>query len=390
MKAVISYLAVLLSAFGYMVLFDRNAGGIMTVFLMVVPVISVFLTLAARKKMKFEIVTDGNVLNKNKPVTVSVCAVKGTFLPVPVISFEFSVSEHFRKPEYDVYRFSMSENRNISVDIELLPEVCGCAQIRAGKLRITDYLGIFRFKLPVTDLSCSVSVMPELRDISDSSELLRSIYSTLPDNDDDSETTPVYGKTAFPGYEYRAYVPGDSLKRINWKLSSKKNELYVRMDEASGMTLPDIILDTAPYGADFTKRSGLYWLEQVTEGALAVLGMCVKNGIECRFIYPKGGKMVAEDVTSADDIERISCEMISGLNEPAPVCFSDNTSSKSADVSIVCALGVSDETAAAAETSVLSGNSVKFIVPEEIVTEKEPDVPELWMLREDFTLSKSV
>lgn len=390
MKAVISYMAVLLSALGYMLLFDRNAGGIMTVFLVVVPVVSVFLTLFSRKKIRFEIAVSDELISKKQSCTLTVKAFKSTLIPVPVVSFELSVSEHFRKPEYDVYRFSMSENRSFSVESVLFPEVCGTAVITVRKICITDYLGIFRFRVPVPEVTHSVGIMAEIHEIEDYSELLRSIYNTLPDNDDEEETSVVYGKTSVPGYGYRNYVPGDPLKRINWKLSSKRNELYVRLDESSGMTLPNIILDLSSAAEYGDKREGLYYTGMITEAALSVLSMCVQNGIECRFTYPREGMMYTENVNTPEEAEKISAEIIGYLDKPCRVTLDQNSGSKSSDVNVICTLRVTDELAAEAEASEMSGNSVKMVIPAELYGMSLQNVSELWLLGSEWKLSAAV
>ena len=390
MKAVFSYFVVLMSAFIYMLLFDRDAGGIMTVFLIVVPVVSVFLTLFARKKISFSVKLPDEFLVKNRIYQVDVSAAKSTFLPIPVVSFEFSATEHFRRPDYDVYRFSMSENRKVSVNIEIFPEVCGTAGVSVRKIYITDYLGIFRFRVPVQEISGTACIMAEIHELNEYSELLRSIYNTLPDNDDDKDTSVVYGKTALPGYGYRSYVPGDSLKKINWKLSSKKNELYVRMDESAGMTLPNIILDTNLHGDSGKGRASVYHLGLITEAALSVLSMCVSNGIECRFTYPADGQMFTETVSSPDEVMRISCEMLLKMGKPCEVTFESDNDSKSSDVNIVCTLGITEALAEAAEVSENEGNSVKFVIPDELSRENTAAVSELWLLRDDWSLSRAV
>ena len=243
MKAVLSYFAVLTAAVGYMLLFDHSAGGMMTVFLIVVPVISIILTLIARKRIEFDVIVPGDVLKKKKKDRIIVTAKKNIFLPVPIVSFEVKTSERIAPLKYNVYRFSMSENRKISVDIDIVPEICGIAEVDVTRMYITDYLGIFRFKINNETINRKIYIIPDIYEIEDSGEVLRSIYSTLPDNDDDDDAQPVWGKASFPGFEYRAYMPGDSPKKINWKLSSKKQQLFVRIDESSGMTRPDIIID---------------------------------------------------------------------------------------------------------------------------------------------------
>lgn len=390
MKAVFSYLIVLLSAFAYMILFDRNAGAIMTAFLVIVPLISVFLTVYSRKRVKLEIDAPSELLKKNSRFTVKVLASKDTFLPLPVISFELTATAHFRKPEYDMYRFSMSENREIALDIDLVPEVCGTAAVTVGKVRITDYLGIFKFKIRIPDITEEVCIMPEVYELNDYSDILRSISDTLPDNDDERETSVVFGKTTLPGYSYRSYVPGDSLKKINWKLSSKKNELFVRTDEAAGMTMPNIILDITSSESDRNRRSGIFRTEQITEGALSLLDMCVKNGIECNFVYPRSGVMVTESASSPSDVERISSEMIRNLTEPAAVSLQSDPDSKSTDVSIIFVSGIYSELENEAAVSVQNGNNVKLVIPEEQAKNSSTDLSDVWMLTENHTLTRCV
>ena len=392
MKAIISYIAVLCSAVGYMILFDRNAGGIMSVFLVVVPLVSVFLTLFSRKRVHINVETSDDLLRKNKPCKVTVHASKSTFLPLPVISFSFRATEHFRKPDYDIFRFSMSENRDVSFDIDVLPEVCGNASLTVRKMYITDYLGIFRFKMNVPEVVKNVVIVPEIHEMSDCTEVLRSISDTLPDNDDDeTESAAVYGKAAFPGYGYRNYVPGDSLKKVNWKLSSKKGELFVRMDESSGMTLPNIILDLNTPGIDFEIRTGIYYLGLIIECSLSLLDMCVRNGIECRYVYPKSGEMAAEDVLSSEDVERISCEMMRTLT-PASVRTDlvSDPDSKSSAVNIICTLGVYEELAETAEASVLNGDYVKVVIPDSLRRDDAAPVPELWLLNENWSVTRAL
>ena len=391
MKAVFSYVVVLFSAMAYAFLFDRNAGSIMTVFLIVVPIVSVFLTVYASRKMKFEFAVDENILKKNCRSTFSIHVSKDTFLPLPVVSFELTVSEHFRRPEFDVYRFSMSENRDISIYTELIPEVCGNATVSLGKYFITDYLGIFRFRIRTSEISENIIIMPQIRETDDCGGIIHSIYATLPDNDDDENSSvSVSGRTAVPGYEYRSYVPGDSLKKINWKLSSKRNELYVRKDESGGIIIPDIILDITQFGEDRTKRSGMSVLEQITEGALSLLNECIKNGIECVFVYPRSGIMHTESVTSYEDIERISGEIFRYMDSPGNICLQHDETSRSSEVNIVYAAGVSEELAGKAEASVAAGNNVKVVIPEQMYRADTVPVTELWLQREDFSLNRVI
>ena len=48
----------------------------------------------------------------------------------------------------------------------------------------------------------------------------------------------------FPGYDNREYVPGDPLKRINWKQSAKRNKLLVRLDDEMAARAIHVVLDS--------------------------------------------------------------------------------------------------------------------------------------------------
>ena len=45
-----------------------------------------------------------------------------------------------------------------------------------------------------------------------------------------------------PGYEHREYVAGDSPRRVNYKLSAKKQKLMVRLDESNGYATTNLYI----------------------------------------------------------------------------------------------------------------------------------------------------
>lgn len=388
MKAVLSYFAVLTAAVGYMLLFDHSAGGMMTVFLIVVPVISIILTLIARKRIEFDVIVPGDVLKKKKKDRIIVTAKKNIFLPVPIVSFEVKTSERIAPLKYNVYRFSMSENRKISVDIDIVPEICGIAEVDVTRMYITDYLGIFRFKINNETINRKIYIIPDIYEIEDSGEVLRSIYSTLPDNDDDDDAQPVWGKASFPGFEYRAYIPGDSPKKINWKLSSKKQQLFVRIDESSGMTRPDIIIDInkSETGQADSYQSALNE-ETIIEGALSMLMLCVNHGIECTFSYYTEDRREKDIILSVDDVEREALKMSKVIFSPSGKLSDGRESSKSNDVSIVYTSDVSQNIIDSVENAQLNGNSMKVIIPESCM-DFNTELNDLWIIDESHAIKR--
>lgn len=93
---------------------------------------------------------------------------------------------------------------------------CGQLECRAEKVRAYDCLGLFTFKRRAPE-PAFITVMP---------------FSTgayeLPGME--SKNIKVRARPAGPGddYEIRDYRPGDPLRAVHWKLSSKQDELLVR------------------------------------------------------------------------------------------------------------------------------------------------------------------
>ena len=108
-----------------------------------------------------------------------------------------------------------------------------------------------------------------------------------------------------PGFEHRAYVPGDPLKRVNWKLSARLDKLMVRENEFLKTQVPVIILDrvglrhSAP--PEWHKAAALFE-ERVVEAVLAMLSSMVKQAISCTVYYYFNGAWQTVTVDGADHI----------------------------------------------------------------------------------------
>ena len=111
---------------------------------------------------------------------------------------------------------------------------CGALELMADKLRVYDYLGLFsipRKAPPPCPIRCCP--VPAQCPPVDVPEGLRG--------------TPSPRNTARQGpgedYELREYRPGDPMRTVHWKLSSKWDELIVREREEAAVPLPLLTLD---------------------------------------------------------------------------------------------------------------------------------------------------
>ena len=111
---------------------------------------------------------------------------------------------------------------------------CGLLELRADRLWVCDYLGLFALPLktpPPARMVCRpVPVQCEPPDVPDGQGLRPSSKSA---------------SRRGPGedYELREYRPGDPMRSVHWKLSSKWDDLIVRDRADAVMPLPLLTID---------------------------------------------------------------------------------------------------------------------------------------------------
>lgn len=387
MKAVISYIMVLLFAVGYMIVFDVNAGLIMTVFIVLIPLLSVSLTLFSKKKIKIGLRINDELIKKNKEYTIRVKAEKNTVIPVPIVGFKLIVSDRIETPEFTEYRFSMAEKKCVDIPVSLMPEYCGPAEISIEKPYIMDYLGVFKFKLNIDQIMKKrVSILPEIKELGDGNEIIKSVSNMISD-DDDEKTDTVFGKTAFPGYEYRKYYPGDPIKKINWKLSAKKKEYYIRMDESSGMTMPNIIIDTNITDVLKDRNLELKTEQNIIEGALSMLSLFVQHNVGCNCVFFKEGIRETKEISSYSDVEKLACDLAETDFEKNELEIQHFGSIKSKDLDIVFTMDMSEDNLLLRKTENTDDN-IEIVVPEAVFSRSSISVAGLWLLKEDCSIER--
>ena len=114
-----------------------------------------------------------------------------------------------------------------------------------------------------------------------------------------------------PGYEHRDYIPGDSLKRINWKLSSKRRHLMVRQDEPIALARLSVVLDFRRAAGELPPEQCFAMEEQIIETALGFLMLCARCGYPCTLSFADSAD--AWSSISIDDGEQLAVEAVNLL-----------------------------------------------------------------------------
>jgi hypothetical protein len=98
-----------------------------------------------------------------------------------------------------------------------------------------------------------------------------------------------------PGYTHREYTEGDPVRRINWKLSSKRDTYMVRLDDEIEAMQQVIVLDSLGSGnkADDARA---------VEGVLAIVFAMFRLGFESTVWYNTEEGFVSFEIKESGDI----------------------------------------------------------------------------------------
>lgn len=316
-KYIASVAAVAFLVYIFTFYMDGEMGIILLAFVLFAPLVSLGFTLYARKNVDVKIDCDAYV-NKGSKLKVRVHIIKPTAVPLAILEIKPYISEAFRRDD-KTYKLSLMGvgERVFTFETEAL--YGGNGEIGIESVFSSGFLGFMKFPIEVDKERISVGVIPEIPDIKASSALIRSIANVVAttENEDDNETAMLFSSNTVPGYEHREYVLGDALKRINWKLSSKKNTLMVRLDEATASVQPVVILDLyRKTGA--VPEEAIIVEEKLISVVFGLLTALIRQGIACTFMFRgEGGITEVENVDNPDYpaqilLKLLACKVVEG------------------------------------------------------------------------------
>ncbi|MBQ7656845.1 MAG: DUF58 domain-containing protein [Clostridia bacterium] len=143
-----------------------------------------------------------------------------------------------------------------------------------ARLTVSDLFGFFRFRVPVSDGASALTVLPRPFDIEKPRMVLGDDGSAVLARTQEDYNVPE---------DVRAYRTGDAMKRIHWKLSSRKRELLVRRFETPAPPDTLILLDCEnPLGGENVNDGKACLRDAMCETAVAVARMQMEDGSPVR------------------------------------------------------------------------------------------------------------
>ncbi|MCM1024352.1 MAG: DUF58 domain-containing protein [Prevotella sp.] len=253
------------------------------------PVFSFLITLWLHKRKSVELRSDVDrtMLYKRETVTLKITAANKSFFPVPAVKLYLSVPDGLEplSPNKSC-ALSIPPRSEVTVEAVYRAKVWGICSVGVKSAELHDFMKFFKFRMRETGGSeplHEIKVFPDVPEMAGDAPLLRTAAEDAKFSDDSEETCEsdeINRFAGMPGYTHREYTEGDPVRRINWKLSSKRDKYMVRLDDEIESVHQNIVLDSCG-GSD------VYENERAVEGVLAVSLGLLKCGLEsivwCRF-----------------------------------------------------------------------------------------------------------
>lgn len=182
----------------------------------------------------------------------------------------------------------------------------GRALLGIDKFLVHDFFGLFVYELTIDEsMKAKVDILPNIPELL-SNELFYKCLEPSKDDNEEEKTSRNFTQRSILGYDYRKYVEGDSLKTINWKLSMKHNEYYVRLNEYLVLSKSQtIILDpTASEKSDASAQ------ERIIEALLGMARFMCLNEVDTNVIFYADKIWQNHSIKKTDDVSALQYRFI--------------------------------------------------------------------------------
>ena len=274
-RSLLSYIGCICITLFVAFFLNGTVGVLLTTALICASVLSAAITLIVRPKINASVKLNKTAAAKNEKIQCTMSLSKSIILPAPIIEVQIKCSGNL-STQTNICHVSLAGTEINTAQFDLIAEYSGNAMIWLDKVYVCGFLGIL--KMPVK--SCdnieklNISVYPNIPEIPMQTDFIkRTVLSKQDDDDDDDDELSVTSmvQTGIPGYDHREYVPGDPIKRINWKLSSKRDIYMLRLDELTAGSGNIFFLDCPKANSDADNKDLYKIRDRIIEELLAVL-----------------------------------------------------------------------------------------------------------------------
>ena len=381
-KLVFGLVAMGIMAYLFTFYLDGDIGVVIWSFLLLTPLISVGLTLRARKHIRARVEAPSYLARGRRFSADTVLTLEGSRLPVPFVRLTLSPSPALSAADPRPVQTAMTAGEPVRIAHTVSAGHAGCASLGIGSVTVHDYLGMFRFRAALPE-PVRIGVIPAIPSLTGAGVMLHTVSDIiLTQDEEEEESAASFTAQSSPGYIHRDYVPGDNLRRINWKMSAKRSKLMVRMDEAVATVRPALVLDLSPENDE----EALCRRDTILEGALGMLLLLVQQGLPCSVRYASEGAwhtivLETEDAVRSAAVELAMADFVTGEER-----FDRSVTGERAGACLVYTTHP-DAQLADALAPVRAAGYVLCVYPEGMDASALSDADALWQIAADYSMT---
>lgn len=337
-KGIINYIFAMVFSIIFGLFLDANVGWFILLTLILAPVISVLFAWISSRLISVTCRMEDALLAKGDTCSMSMSVHNKSIFPSPPLLVNLT-NEVGVRSESKSLLVSVLPRETKDFEVIFKAKLCGRSVVGIKELRVTDYLGLFSFAvkdfrgkrssasdLDYTFLQRKVAVIPDIAEISARDDNLVKVMQTSlhMDDSDDTVEASAYSFGGFPGYDNRDYVPGDPLRRINWKQSAKRDRLLVRLDDEMASKSVNVVLDSVFHksAVDVPVIAHLQQYrkcaedeiipkiaEDAVENALGIMRVLVRHSYTVNFYVMMGKQFSYYEILDESDLEAVRTEL---------------------------------------------------------------------------------
>jgi hypothetical protein len=255
--------------------------------------LGLYCILKYRKKVFVDLRFQQKVYNAGDKDVMSMVVYNESFIAMPYIWVKNKMIQNFKK-EYmgDLFNLKSEESKVLKQEITFKKR--GIYKFGDISINLKDLFCVFESNKSFNK-NYDVKVYPKILDIEKSilkgGDIFKSVFSNNKSIEDAHSTK-----------DMRKYRDGDSLKRINWKVSAKYNELYVReFERVSGREF-NIFLDMNKSINDFDNEGELE--ESLVDIAMSLINYTMSKEIKSS-MFINAARTEIFQIESKFDFEKV-------------------------------------------------------------------------------------
>ncbi|MDR0272180.1 MAG: DUF58 domain-containing protein, partial [Clostridiales bacterium] len=237
-------------------------------------------------------------VTKNETATLSVALQNFTFMPFSDVDVLINADKNaVNVLEYQTISLNPFSRRTLKVPFKI--EFRGHYDFGLKAIQISDFTGLFRLRRKF-DTTKPLLSLPHVADLSNfplTMNLMTQASSHYDIRDEDYSTVS----------DIRQYLPTDSIKRVHWKLTAKRNEWLVKNFQSNALNLVSIILDSSRL--PLAPREFYALEDSMVENALGLAKFCLNKGLPVDFSETSGKKISTRNTSEFEIIFSVAREL---------------------------------------------------------------------------------